>query len=63
MVVTLWYRFATKLARLIVEIWYFIIMKQHHLIEIFSADCPLCKNITDDIQIGKCEGCSLSFKR
>ena len=32
-------------------------MKQHHLIEIFSANCPLCKHITDDIQIGKCEGC------
>jgi len=31
--------------------------KQHHLIEIFSANCPLCKQITDDIQIGKCEGC------
>lgn len=33
-------------------------MKQHHTIEIFSANCPLCKHITDDIQIGKCEGCS-----
>ena len=32
-------------------------MKKHH-IEIFSADCPLCKHITDDIQIGKCDGCS-----
>ena len=32
-------------------------MKQHHLIEIFSANCPLCKHITDDIQIGKCEDC------
>src|SRR5437867_131154 len=31
--------------------------KQHHLIEIFSANCPLCKHITEDIQIGKCEGC------
>jgi hypothetical protein len=26
--------------------------------EIFSADCPLCKDVTDNIQIGKCEGCS-----
>jgi hypothetical protein len=25
---------------------------------IFSANCPLCKHITDDIQIGKCEGCN-----
>jgi glutaredoxin 3 len=33
-------------------------MKQHHTIEVFSANCPLCKHITDDIQIGKCEGCS-----
>jgi thioredoxin family protein len=33
-------------------------MKQHHLIEIFSANCPLCKHITNDIQIGKCEGCN-----
>ncbi|HEX7208797.1 MAG TPA: thioredoxin family protein [Nitrososphaeraceae archaeon] len=33
-------------------------MKQHHKIEIFSANCPLCKHIIDDIQIGKCEGCS-----
>lgn len=33
-------------------------MKQHHLIEIFSANCPLCKHITDDIEIGKCEGCN-----
>jgi protein-disulfide isomerase len=33
-------------------------MKQHHLIEIFSANCPLCKHITEDIQIGKCQGCN-----
>ena len=33
-------------------------MKQHQMIEIFSADCPLCKHITDDIEIGRCEGCS-----
>ena len=33
-------------------------MKQYYLIEIFSANCPLCKHITDDIQIGKCEGCN-----
>jgi hypothetical protein len=31
---------------------------KHHTIEIFSANCPLCKHIRDDIQIGKCEGCS-----
>jgi hypothetical protein len=33
-------------------------MKQYHLVEIFSANCPLCKHIIDDIQIGKCEGCN-----
>ena len=32
-------------------------MKQHHIIEIFSANCPLCKHVTDAIQIGKCGGC------
>jgi hypothetical protein len=36
----------------------FVMAKQHHTIEIFSANCPLCKHITDDIQIGKCEGCN-----
>ena len=34
------------------------IMKQHHVIEIFSANCPLCKHVIDDIEIGKCEGCN-----
>lgn len=33
-------------------------MKQYYLIEIFSANCLLYKHITDDIQIGKCEGCN-----
>ena len=33
-------------------------MKKPHLIEIFSANCPLCKHIIDDIQIGKCELCN-----
>ena len=33
-------------------------MKQHHIIEIFSANCPLCRHIIEDIQIGKCKGCS-----
>ena len=33
-------------------------MKQYYLIEIFCANCLLCKHITDDIQIGKCEGCN-----
>ena len=33
-------------------------MNQHHTIQIFSANCPLCKLITDEIEIGKCKGCS-----
>ncbi|WP_187147504.1 thioredoxin family protein [Candidatus Nitrososphaera gargensis] len=33
-------------------------MKQNHAIEIFSAGCPLCRHITDEVEIGKCEGCS-----
>jgi Thioredoxin domain len=32
--------------------------QQHHTIEIFSANCPLCKHIIDEIQIGRCEGCN-----
>ena len=35
-----------------------VIKQQHHTIEIFSANCPLCKHIIDEIQIGKCEGCN-----
>ena len=35
-----------------------MIKKQAHTIEIFSANCPLCKHIVDDIQIGKCQGCN-----
>ena len=31
--------------------------EQHHTIEIFSANCPLCKHIVEDIEIGRCEGC------
>jgi hypothetical protein len=33
-------------------------VKQHHTIEIFSANCPLCRYITDDIRIGKCVVCN-----
>src|SRR5215212_4877471 len=32
-------------------------MKQHHRIEIFSGNCPLCTHVVEDIQIGRCEGC------
>jgi hypothetical protein len=33
-------------------------MKQAHTIEIFSAGCPLCRHVIEDIQIGKCQGCN-----
>jgi hypothetical protein len=33
-------------------------MRQNRTIEIFSAGCPLCRHIIDDIQIGKCQGCN-----
>jgi glutaredoxin 3 len=33
-------------------------MKHAHTIEIFSASCPLCRHVIDDIQIGKCQGCN-----
>lgn len=36
-------------------------MRQHHTIEVFSANCPLCKHITDTIEIGRCEGCSMTI--
>lgn len=31
----------------------------HHRIEIFSADCPLCKHMLDTITVGKCAECSV----
>jgi hypothetical protein len=34
------------------------IMERHHTIEIFSANCPLCTHIIDNIEIGRCEGCN-----
>ena len=36
-------------------------MKQHLTIEIFSANCPLCKHITDDIQIGNVRAAPKQF--
>lgn len=30
--------------------------QQHHTFEIFSANCPLCKHIVEDIEFGRCEG-------
>ena len=31
----------------------------HHKIEIFSADCPLCKNVIDTVSVGKCADCNM----
>lgn len=33
--------------------------REHHTIEIFSAGCPLCTHMIDDIGIGKCQGCKM----
>lgn len=30
-----------------------------HRIEVFSANCPLCNTIIDEIEAGKCSGCQL----
>jgi thioredoxin family protein len=30
-----------------------------HKIEVFSADCPLCNRVVDEIEVGKCAGCQL----
>lgn len=29
-----------------------------HTIEIFSADCPLCRHVVDVVELGKCAGCT-----
>jgi glutaredoxin len=33
-------------------------MGRGHVIEIFSAGCPLCKHVSDVIEVGKCRGCT-----
>ena len=30
-----------------------------HRIEVFSASCPLCNKVVDEIEAGKCAGCQL----
>jgi len=35
-------------------------MEQHHRIEIFSANCPLCRHDIDTIRIGKCVRCNMT---
>ena len=32
-------------------------MKRNHVIEIFSSNCPLCRQVIGDIEMGKCQGC------
>ncbi len=34
-----------------------------HKIEVFSAGCPLCNMIVDEIEAGKCAGCQLVVHR
>ncbi len=36
-------------------------MNQHHTIEIFSANCPLCKHLIDTIEIGRCKSCGTTI--
>ncbi|MFQ5908573.1 MAG: thioredoxin family protein [Thermoplasmata archaeon] len=33
-------------------------MGRGHVIEIFSAGCPLCTHVSDVIEVGKCRGCT-----
>jgi hypothetical protein len=30
-----------------------------HRIEVFSASCPLCNKVVDEIEAGRCAGCQL----
>ncbi len=30
-----------------------------HRIEVFTSDCPLCRDVVDEIEAGKCAGCEL----
>ncbi len=30
-----------------------------HKVEVFSANCPLCNEVVDEIEAGKCAGCQL----
>ncbi len=38
----------------------FLICYMPHDIEVFSAGCPLCREVVDLIAVGKCAGCSLT---
>jgi len=30
-----------------------------HRIEVFTGNCPLCQEVVDEIEVGKCAGCQL----
>ena len=30
-----------------------------HRIEVFTGNCPLCREVVDEIEAGKCAGCQL----
>jgi len=34
-----------------------------HRIEVFSGNCPLCREIVDELEAGKCAGCELIVHR
>lgn len=31
-----------------------------HRITVFTGDCPLCREVVDEIEAGKCSGCQLT---
>lgn len=33
-------------------------MNRGHTIEIFSSGCPLCRYVSDVVEVGKCRGCT-----
>ena len=34
-------------------------VKAPHRIEVFTGNCPLCREVVDEIEAGKCAGCQL----
>jgi hypothetical protein len=34
-------------------------VKVPHRIEVFTGNCPLCREVVDEIEAGKCAGCQL----
>ncbi|MEO0254925.1 MAG: thioredoxin family protein [candidate division WOR-3 bacterium] len=36
-------------------------MNKSHIIEIFSADCPLCRDVINIVELGKCSSCKMEI--